>query len=232
MSEPRLRFDEPVLLVGGGELTPDAFEAAARHAKVIIAADSGADRLARLGAARPHAVIGDMDSIAEPERWRDDPDVLFLPIPEQDTTDLEKCLYSVSAPLFIAVGFFGARLDHTLAALHVALRRMDKRILFVGGGDLCFPAPRLWRAQLPAGARVSIWPGAPVRGLASTGLRWPIEGLDFAVGSQIGTSNEALGGPVELRFDRLGGFVMLDDAHLDAAVAALRAAEAEGGYTP
>lgn len=218
---PSLRFETPVLLVGGGELDALTLAAAAARAGAVVAADSGADHLLRLSGPRPSAVIGDMDSISAARRWIDDPDVRFLSIAEQETTDLEKCLYSVAAPLFLAIGFFGARLDHTLAALHVAMRWREKRVVFLGAQDVCFLAPEVWRAELPAGARVSIWPGAPVRGLGSTGLRWPIEGLDFAHGAQIGTSNEAVGGPVEARFDREAAFVMLEPQHLDVVLASL-----------
>ena len=230
MTTTPLAFDEPVLLVGGGALDRATLDAAMRHARIVIAADGGADHLLALGAAPPHAIIGDMDSIGPAKRWIDDPAVAYLHLPEQETTDLEKCLYSVSAPLFLGVGFFGERIDHTLAALHVALRRPGKRLLFVGSHDLCFPAPRLWRSDLPAGARVSIWPGMPVRGLASTGLRWPIEGLDLAVGAQIGTSNEAVGGAVEARFDRLGAVIMLETERLDSAIDSILLADREGHF--
>ncbi len=230
MTKARLTYDRPVLLVGGGALDRQTLSAAAGHAKAVVAADGGADHLLALGASAPDAIIGDMDSIGAARRWADDPEVVFHAIEEQDTTDLEKCLYSVEAPLFIAVGFFGERLDHTLAALHVATRRPEKRLIFLGSHDLCFPAPLQWRCELPERARVSIWPGSPVRGLGSTGLRWPIDGLDFAVGAQIGTSNEATGGAVELRFDRLGAMVLLEAERLELAIRSIREAEALGHY--
>lgn len=230
MTTTPLSFDEPVLLVGGGALDRPTFEAAVRRARIVVAADGGADHLLGLDAAPPRAIIGDMDSIGPARRWTDDPSVTFLHLPEQETTDLEKCLYSVSAPLFLCVGFFGERIDHSLAALHVALRRPDKRMLFVGSHDLCFPAPRRWRSVLPAGARVSIWPGMPVRGIGSTGLRWPIDGLDLAVGARIGASNEALGGPVEVRFDRLGAVILLETDGFDAAIDSILQAEREGHF--
>ncbi|MEP3550075.1 MAG: hypothetical protein ABJN09_00090, partial [Marinomonas sp.] len=47
-----------------------------------------------------------------------------------------------------------------------------------------------------AGDVVSLMPLAPVQG-RSVGLEWPIDGLDFAPGGRIGTSNRALG-PVKL----------------------------------
>jgi thiamine pyrophosphokinase len=48
-------------------------------------------------------------------------------LPEQDTTDFEKCLYSVAAPLLLGVGFLGGRADHHLAAMNVLVRYADRR---------------------------------------------------------------------------------------------------------
>ena len=56
--------------------------------------------------------------------------------------------------------------------------------------------------ELPAGTRVSLFPMAPVTGLPSEGLRWPLDGLAFAPDARVGTSNQALGGSLRLRFDR------------------------------
>ncbi len=55
----------------------------------------------------------------------------------------------------------------------------------------------------------------------STGLRWPIAGLDFAPGGVIGTSNEVAEPEVRLRFAGPGMLVLLPRARLDAALTAL-----------
>ena len=49
-------------------------------------------------------------------------------IAEQETTDFDKVLRSVAAPLAIAVGFSGGRLDHELAVLNCLLTRPDRRL--------------------------------------------------------------------------------------------------------
>ena len=59
-----------------------------------------------------------------------------------------------------------------------------------------------------AGTRLSLFPMAPVTG-RSTGLRWPVDGIGLAPNGHVGTSNQALGGPVTLSFDGPGMLVIL-----------------------
>jgi thiamine pyrophosphokinase len=141
-------------------------------------------------------------------------------IEEQETTDLEKCLYSVAAPLFIGVGFLGGRIDHHLAAMNALARNPDRRVVLLGGGELCFLCPERFAIDLPAGTRVSLFPMAPVRG-SSEGLRWPLAGRAFAPAGRIGTSNEALGGPVRLAFDAPRMLAVLPADALAGAAAVL-----------
>ena len=54
----------------------------------------------------------------------------------------------------------------------------------------------------------------------SQGLRWPIDGLDFAPSGRIGTSNEVTG-PVVLVFDGPGMLVITPREALEQVSAAL-----------
>ena len=157
-----LRFDTAVTLVGAGALDLAMVEAARCFAPTLIAADSGADHLAAMRL-DPCAVIGDMDSIADPERWRASP-ATFVHLAEQDTTDFEKCLYATEAPFYLAVGFTGLRIDHTLAVFNALLRYPLKRIVLIGEHDVSALAPpgETLRLALTPGARVSIYPLRPV----------------------------------------------------------------------
>ncbi|MFT3975013.1 MAG: thiamine diphosphokinase [Amaricoccus sp.] len=215
------RASGPVTLVGGGPVPADRLAAALALAPEVVAADGGGD-VALPGGARLRAAIGDMDSLAGAERLRA-AGVPVHRIAEQDTTDLEKCLYSVEAPLYLAVGFLGGRLDHTLAALTALARRPAGRVLLIGAEDVAFLCPVRWQAALPAGARVSLWPLGPVEG-RSGGLRWPIDGLSFRPDLRTGTSNEATGGPVSLEFDAPRMIVLLPADLLGLAVASVRGA--------
>jgi|OM-RGC.v1.012926468 thiamine pyrophosphokinase len=220
-AEPPLRFPGGVTLVGGGTLDAASLDLARARAPHLVAADGGANRL-RGGALRLDAVIGDMDSVERLEDWAS-AGTAILPIDEQETTDLEKCLYATEAPFYLGVGFLGRRFDHTLAALHALLRFPDKRVVLIGEDDAVFLAPETWRARLSPGARVSFFPLAPTRGLASEGLLWPLAGIAFAAGSRIGTSNEATATEVSARFDRAGMAAMVERRHLAAALESLGA---------
>jgi thiamine pyrophosphokinase len=225
--ETRVRSDRPVTLVGGGPVDLSDLDAALSLAPMLVAADGGLDHLARLGH-MPAAVIGDMDSIT--------PALLgsllggggaFHPISEQDSTDFQKCLRSIAAPLLIGLGFLGGRTDHTLAAMN-ALVTCGAPVLLLGGPDVCLACPPDLRLDLGAGTRVSIFPMAPVTGRISEGLRWPVEGLALAPGGRIGTSNQALGGMVRIGFDRPGAIVILPRQELGQVARVILSGEPPG----
>jgi thiamine pyrophosphokinase len=214
-----VRSDHPVLLLGAGEVTGSLVKAALRLAPLIVAADGGANVAVAMGL-RPAAVIGDFDSISPATRAALDPATLH-PVVEQETTDFEKCLTRIDAPLVLALGFTGARSDHALAVWNTLVRHSGRRCLILSRDDLAFVAPPRLRLHLPPGTRVSLFPMAPMRG-TSTGLRWPIDAVNFAPDGAVGTSNEATG-PVSLTFDARKMIVILPRGVLPAAIRALTA---------
>ena len=227
-SEPRpaLRFDHPVALVGGGAFDWESYHLAERRCGATVAADGGANWFtpqAALFEGRPPlaGVVGDMDSIADLAAWRAAPGCEVVALTEQDSTDLEKCLYSVAAPLFLGIGFLGARFDHSLAAAHALLKFAHLKVLLIGESDLMFLAPPVCRLRLRRGARVSLFPLRETAGGRSTGLEWPIDGLTLAAGAQSGTSNRATAELVEISFPAPGVLTILEREWLDAAMAAL-----------
>lgn len=213
----------PVTLVGGGPVVPAQLAAALALAPELVAADGGGDCPLPEGAAL-RAVIGDMDSLAGADGLRAR-GVPVHAIAEQDSTDLEKCLSSVEAPLFLGLGFLGGRLDHHLAAVNAVARYPDKRLVLVGPEDVCFRCPDRLRMDLAPDTRVSLFPMGPVRGTVGDGLRWQVAGQDFAPDGRIGTSNSALGGPLVLGFDDGPMLVILPVRYLAATVSALLAGD-------
>lgn len=211
-----LQSDEPVTLIGGAATRAEDLAAALAAAPTVVAADSGADAALAAGL-EPTLVVGDMDSIRPETRARLGERV--HEIAEQDSTDFDKVLRSVDAPLLIGVGFLGARLDHELAAM-ASLARSSRRCVLVGPHDVVFAAPRTVELDTAVGARVSLFPMARVAG-RSEGLRWRIDGLDFGPERLIGTSNEATG-RVRMWFDGPGMLVILPRNCLDVVVDALR----------
>ena len=206
-----------VTLAGGGPFGKAALARALRFAPVIVGADGGANRLLRLNAV-PQAVIGDFDSITAAARAQL-ADRLF-PIGEQETTDFDKALRSIKAPFVLGLGFAGARLDHGLAVLNALVRQPDRRCLILGPKDVTFLAPRDLTLTLRVGTRLSLFPMGAVTG-QSSGLRWPIAGLNFAPDGVIGTSNEVVAPRVQLHFDTDKMLIILPLACLTAVLAGL-----------
>lgn len=179
-----------VTLLGGGDVNSACVHEALALAPVLVAADGGADRALALGLT-PEAVIGDLDSISDAALARLAPASLHR-IAEQETTDFDKCLAHMAAPFFLALGFGGGRLDHTLAAMSVLTRHPGRRVVLIARDDVVFLAPPEMTLDLAPGTRISLYPMARVTGRAE-GLRWPLEGKEFTPAGRIGTSNEATG---------------------------------------
>ena len=210
--------DSAVTLVGGAQFSRADLTTALSLAPTLVAADGGADAVLAAGQV-PRAVIGDMDSLGDAAR------AAFagrlVTVPEQETTDFDKALRHVRAPLVLALGVTGGRFDHELAMLHGLLLRPEQPCVALGAESVvCLCPPRL-ALDLAPGTVVSLFPMAPVRA-GSTGLRWPTAGIDFAPGARIGTSNAATG-PVTLTPDAPAMLLILPRTCLAVLVRALLA---------
>lgn len=212
-----IRSEKPVTLVGASDVRVQDIEESLTRAPVLVAADGGAAHLLAQNHL-PAAVIGDFDSL--PDGTRNElPQDRLLFVSEQETTDFEKCLHRTDAPLILALGFTGGRIDHELSVYNALVRNPKHRCIVLGATDLVFLAPKTIDLILPLESRVSLFPMAPVKG-RSEGLEWPIEGIDFDPSGRIGTSNRVTG-PVHLEFATDGMLVILPRAALDTVWAAL-----------
>ncbi len=221
MNERIVQCEGGVTLIGGGAAQVADVHQALTIAPCLVAADGGGDRALSMGLS-PHAVIGDLDSLS-PEGRRVLADRLYH-VAEQDSTDFGKCLRLVSAPFYLALGFTGLRLDHTLSALNELAARPGQLIVVVAEDDLIVRLPEAFEITLPVGERLSLFPFGLARG-RSEGLRWPIEGIDFAPTGRIGTSNEVAGegADVQVRLEITGAMLLLlPKRHLQAVLDALR----------
>jgi len=206
-----------VTLAGGAGFDQPTLKEALALAPDLLAADGGANHLDDLGYT-PLAVIGDLDSIQP--ALRDRLAARVFHIPEQDSTDLDKCLRSVGASFVLCVGFLGARLDHTVSAMTALVRHGRARVLLIGQEDICLLAPPDLHLPLPKGVRVSLFPMGPVTG-QSTGLEWPIDGIAFSPDNRIGTSNRMAGEELTLTFSAPRMLLMLERANLGALLRAV-----------
>ena len=217
MTDVPIKYKHGVTLIGGGPVTDRVLSLCLSHAPILVAADGGADQASALGRT-PDLIVGDLDSLVNYQTWRDS-GIQILECVEQETTDFEKCLSVVEAPFCLGCGFNGGRLDHELAAISALIADPARPIILVGETDICLACPPDLSLDLPRGTRLSLMPLRPVRG-SSTGLAWPIDGLEFAPGGRIGTSNRVTG-PVRLRFDTPGMLLILPVEHLAVALDAV-----------
>ncbi|MEL7345471.1 MAG: thiamine diphosphokinase [Pseudomonadota bacterium] len=208
----------PITLVGGAHFGSEILNECLTIAPNLVAADGGANAAVAHGHI-PLAVIGDFDSLDRTSRDAVPADRLHQ-IDEQDSTDFQKAMGRIRAPLVLAVGFTGARVDHELAVYSAMVHPGFSPCIVIGEHDIVFAAPPKVTIDLDPQTRVSLFPMVRVTG-HSEGLRWPIQGLEFAPNARFGTSNMATKGPVTLSFDRPGMLVILPRKSLHAAIAGL-----------
>ncbi len=191
-----LRFDRPLAIVGGGTVDLDLLREIAGRDVALIAADGGADALAAADLL-PEAILGDLDSLSDRAGWERRTRV--IPIPEQITTDFQKALYSTSAPVTLALGMTGKRLDHTLAALsavHEVARH--RRVMLIDEVDVALAVSGPIAFEASEGERVSVHPLVPTVFRRTEGLLYAMDALLLDPAGRLGTSNAATGGRVEI----------------------------------
>lgn len=218
MQEPPLEFDGMLVIVGGGAVDATLLRSLASAGAHLVGADGGGDVIAAAGL-EPEAIIGDLDSLSDPKQWG--ARTRLLRVPEQDTTDFEKALYSTRAPVTVALGMTGDRFDHTLAALDAVLRHAHTRhIVLVDSHDLALALSGPFSFAVQPSERVSIHPLGPVRFQSSQGLLYPLDNLLLAPGVRLGTSNVATDGPFMIvpQPDQSPWLLILDKGHLMALV--------------
>ncbi len=188
-----------------GEIHDSPLVRSALHgAGLIVAADSGANRLRALGIL-PHVVIGDLDSLAGDDLFHlRSVGVEFAPhpAPEQRTDGdvaIEHALRRGATSIIIVGLFGGPRADHAVANLylltHPSLRQIPTwtvdgwTALTVLNGDGVAQA----HFHGAIGDYVSITAvSEQVEGITTVGLKWPLTDATFTRGLNEGASNELI----------------------------------------
>ncbi|MEO8530294.1 MAG: thiamine diphosphokinase [Deltaproteobacteria bacterium] len=206
-----------ILLVGAGPVDQTILSKIATITHVLVAADGGAQTVLQAGL-MPAAVIGDGDSLDATSR-NVIPPARFHDIADQNSTDLEKSLANIRAPLIIGLGFLGGRFDHALAAMNALVKFRDQPVLLIGEWDACFHIAHDLQVDLAADTRFSVFPMAEARA-TSTGLAWPLDAHVFSPSGFIGTSNRTTG-PVAIQTKDHGLIGIIPQSDWRAAARAL-----------
>ncbi len=219
-ASPVLAYETLLVIVGGGAVDHDVLRDLYLSGAHLVGADGGADEIVAAGL-MPEAIIGDFDSLANPDGWLGR--TRLLRIPEQETTDFEKALYSTHAPVTVALGMTGKRFDHTLAALDAVIRyARDRIVILVDEADVAMALTGPFEFEVEEGDRVSVHPLAPIKFRRSFGLKYPLDGLRLAPGEKTGTSNLAVDGVFSIEPDprsRVPWMLIVDRKYLFALAA-------------
>ncbi|NOR62628.1 MAG: thiamine diphosphokinase [Rhodobacteraceae bacterium] len=209
-----MNFYMPVLLVGNGPVDAGDIQLVRPYYNHVVAADGGAETALALGL-ELDATIGDMDSSNADKTPETHGEIVH--IAEQNSTDFEKCLSVIRAPLILGVGFLGGRLDHELAALN-ALIKTSQTVVLIGEEDLVFRLPEAAKLTLPIGTRFSTFPMGNVAGVKSRGLAWPLDDLSFSPDNAISTSNRTSTSEIALSNPGQPLLCILPRIHLSATL--------------
>lgn len=214
MKEPIVEDPKAIAIIGGAQLAPQHLNILQTLTETFVAADSGADHLLAAGIT-PKAVIGDFDSLSGSSRLTFEP--YLIHITEQDTTDLEKTLTCIKAPVIIGAGFLGGRLDHSFATFNAMVRFRQTPLILLSDSECCFRAPvGAWTIDLPSGTPFALLPmGEAV--VSSTGLVWDMDRMTLSPTGRVSSSNKTaaphvrvdVGGSVivTLPLDQLGAAI-------------------------
>ena len=159
-----------VLVVANGEWGDSRLvETMIETSTFKIALDGAADRFNTWD-----VVVGDMDSISNPEQYETDPN--------QDNSDLAKALemYDVDA----VVGISGGRLDHQIAAYTSLFETNSDAILYFDGWRACRVHSNGLEIDLPIGSICSLMPFGNVKNVSISGVDFVLENENISTGTR------------------------------------------------
>ena len=195
------------VIVGNGEPPSEQLlRSVLRPGAILLSADGGANVLAGFGLT-PDCLVGDLDSV-RPDVCAAVPEDHRIRIDADNTgTDLVKVLNVAvdrGVTHAILLGFTGRRVDHTLWNLSLLRTYRDRlRLRFLD--DWCDTRliDRRIRFNAAPGQTLSLCPiGGPAEGVATRGLKFPLNGETLTPGLRDGISNEVVENPVEITVQR------------------------------
>ena len=169
------------------------------RARLIVAADGGADRALAVGI-QPHVVIGDLDSVSAAAR-RQLIGSQFLHDTDPDTTDLEKALgYCIGrgATDITVLCAGGGRADHALGNLSLLVKLGRTAVIrFVDDQFAISLVNKRAEVDGPLGTVVSLVAIGVCEGVTTHGLRWELTDYCMAF-SPYGIHNEIAESPATI----------------------------------
>ena len=200
----------PVLVANAPLRWHPRLAALAASSRTLLAADGGANHLARIGL-RPTAVVGDLDSISpETRAWLGEE--MMVSRPDQDRTDLDKAIEFAFDELeiteLIVLAAIGGRSDHDLGNLGLLARlAMGERLVFEGVDQKILAVEGAASLAATPGETWSFWTFDPAVRVTIDGVRWPVENASLDPCKRPSISNQATA--EEISVQSTGGAVVV-----------------------
>lgn len=175
------------------------------NAQFILCADGGANKILKYDI-RPDVIIGDLDSIKRKTvKYYINKGTKIIKIPEQETTDFEKCLkYCLDCGIkqVYIMGALSTRPDHAINNFSVLkryyksidLKIIDRKfeIFFINKQvDFNYKLNRV----------VSMMPMPEAFNIITEGLKYPLKRENLKFGKREGTLNRAEAENISIKFD-------------------------------
>ncbi|MEX1306904.1 MAG: thiamine diphosphokinase [Eubacteriales bacterium] len=205
-----------LIVAGGAPPSPELLDAEIARADFVIAADSGANALARRDIERL-TLVGDFDSIAPDvmEMYRQKKNEILVSDTHKDETDTLLALdvaIARGARTVTILGALGKRLDHAYANIalllyakkHGAAAELKDEVTcaFLAKKESCF--------SVDIGNHVSVFSITKrCRFISSEGLAYPLDNLKLLRHKPIGVSNSATSEKVSIRIKSGTALVMI-----------------------
>jgi len=203
-----------VILANGTPPSPSLLNQALAGATLFLCADGGANAARALGV-KPAAIVGDFDSVT-PETLAHFQGVPQIRDTDLERTDTEKAIdYAMAQGRFDTITLLGAsagRLDHVVGHLGLLRKYAGRARLVMEDEDArAYVATQDVTLDAPEGAVISFFAvGAPVEGLTTENLRYPLENKTLELGVQDSVSNVVDRAPAKIRFR--GGHLLVIQA--------------------
>ncbi len=201
------------MIYTGGEISPKGITEAPTAEDLVIAADAGYRNALALNA-KPSILLGDFDSLGEPQ-IKDDAEILRVPA-EKDFTDTQMAVQVAldrGATSIVIVGGLSGRLDHTLSNLALLESLSQKRISavitdgknrvrFLRNGSILIPrAPHFSYLGLIAADPL-------LKGVTIDGCKYPLKNARISRTHQFAVSNEITGNCAFVAIRRGGAWIV------------------------
>ncbi len=199
-----------IIIIAGGDINdPVFYKKLVNEGDYIICVNGGSSHALDIGL-KPDLVIGDLDSLSETVRekiLKSNPEIISHP-PEKDKSDLELALDHAVREKPSEIIIFGAlggkRAEHffiNLLLLQVPLKEGIKARIVDERHEI-YIAENEFEISGEPGDYLSLFALTPeVKGIATEGLKYPLQKQTLHFGSTLGLSNELIDSNARIFFE-------------------------------